>query len=89
MTSGEPLDDEVFTKSNFLATGPIQKAGVKTNMINPVSSASAALQAIAPQNTAPAKPQPASSSEPKDSDQLSPKAQPQASGDVDHDGDSH
>ena len=58
-------------------------------MINPVSSASAVSQAVAPQNTAPAKPQPASSSEPTDSVQLSPKAQAQASGDVDHDGDSH
>jgi hypothetical protein len=56
-------------------------------MINPVSSASAVSQAVAPQNTAQAKPQPASASEPKDSVQLSPKAQ--ASGDVDHDGDSH
>jgi hypothetical protein len=55
-------------------------------MINPVSSAPAASQAVAPQNTAPSKPQPAN---PKDSVQLSPKAQTQASGDVDHDGDSH
>ena len=58
-------------------------------MTNPVSSASAVSQAVAPQNTAQAKPQPASSSEPKDSVQLSPKAQAQASRDVDHDGDSH
>ena len=58
-------------------------------MINPVSSTPEASQAVAPQNTAPAKPQPASSSEPTDSVQLSPKAQAQASGDVDHDGDSH
>ena len=58
-------------------------------MINPVSSASAVSQAVAPQNTAQSKPQPASSSDPKDSVQLSPKAQAQASGDVDHDGDSH
>jgi len=56
-------------------------------MINPVSSASAVSQAVAPQNTAQAKPQPAASSEAKDSVQLSPKAQ--ASADVDHDGDSH
>ena len=52
MTPEEPLDDEMFINSNFLANGPIQKAGVKTNMINPVSSASAASQAVAPQNTA-------------------------------------
>ena len=58
-------------------------------MINPVSSASVASQAVAPQNTAQSKPQPAASSDPKDSVQLSPKAQAQASGDVDHDGDSH
>jgi len=79
----------MFINSNFFAHGPIQKAGVKTNMINPVSSASAVSQAIAPQNTAQGKPQPASSSEPTDSVQLSPKAQAQASSDVDHDGDSH
>jgi hypothetical protein len=58
-------------------------------MINPVSSASPLAEAVAPQNGQQAKPQPASSSEPKDSVQLSPKAQAQASGDVDHDGDSH
>jgi hypothetical protein len=58
-------------------------------MINPVSSASVVSEAVAPQNTAPAKPPSASSSEPKDSVQLNPKAQAQASGDVDHDGDSH
>jgi hypothetical protein len=56
-------------------------------MINPVFSASVVSRSFAPQNTAQARPQPASSSEPKDSVQLSPKAQ--ASGDVDHDGDSH
>jgi len=55
-------------------------------MINPVSSAPAASQAVAPQNKALSKPQPAPS-DPKDTVQLSPKAQ--ASGDVDHDGDSH
>jgi hypothetical protein len=89
MTPEEQLNDEMFINSNFPAKGPIQRAGVKTNMINPVSSASAVSQAVAPQNTTQAKPQPASSSEPKDSVQLSPKAQAQASGDVDHDGDSH
>jgi hypothetical protein len=57
-------------------------------MINPVSSAPAASQAVAPQNTSQSKPTPATS-DPKDSVQLSPKAQAQASGDVDHDGDSH
>jgi len=58
-------------------------------MINLVSAASAVSQAVAPQNTAQAKPQPASSSEPRDTVQLSPRAQAQASGDVDHDGDRH
>jgi len=58
-------------------------------MINPVSSTSAVSEALAPHNTAQSKPQPATSSDPKDSVQLSPKAQTQASGDVDHDGDSH
>ena len=52
MTPEEPLDDDVFINANFLAEGPIQKAGVKTDMINPVSSASAVSQAVAPQNTA-------------------------------------
>ena len=89
MTPEEQLDDEMFINSNLPAKMPIQRAGVKTNMINAVSSASAVSQAVAPQNTAPAKSQPASSSEPTDSVQLSPKAQAQASGDVDHDGDSH
>jgi len=58
-------------------------------MINPVSSTSAVSEAVAPQNTAQSKPHPVTSSGPKDSVQLSPKAQTQASGDVDHDGDSH
>lgn len=58
-------------------------------MINPVSSASAASQAYAPQTAAQAKPAPAASSEPQDTAQLSPRAQAHASGDVDHDGDSH
>jgi hypothetical protein len=89
MTPEEPLDDEMFINSNFLAKGPIQRAGVRTSMINPVSSASAVSQAAVPQNMAQARPQPASSSEPKDSVQLSPKAQVEGSGDVDHDGDSH
>jgi len=75
MTPEKPLDDEMFINSNFLANGPIQKAGVKTNMSNPVSSASAVSHAVLPQNTAQAKPQQASSSEPQDSVQLSTKAQ--------------
>lgn len=58
-------------------------------MINPVSSASVVSQTVTPQTIGPAKAQPAPSSEPQDSVQLSPKAQAQASGDVDHDGDSH
>lgn len=55
-------------------------------MISPISSASAVSQTTNPQNTAQSKP---ASSEPQDSVQLSPQAQAQASGDVDHDGDSH
>jgi hypothetical protein len=55
-------------------------------MINPVSSASVIPQAVLTQNTAQSKPQQASSSTPQDTVNLSPKAQ--ASGDVDHDGDS-
>jgi hypothetical protein len=58
-------------------------------MINPVSSASGASLAVAPQNPVQSKPQPATSSEPKDSVQLSPQGQAQALGDVDHDGDGH
>lgn len=58
-------------------------------MISPVSSASIAVNTVAPQNPAQSRPQPTSSSEPQDSVQLSPQAQAQASGDVDHDGDSH
>ena len=85
MTLHEPPDDEMFINANFLENGPIRTGGVTTNMINPVSSASALSQALATQNTAPPKPQP--SSEPKDSVQLSQKAQ--TIGDVDHDGDSH
>lgn len=89
MTPEKPLDDDVFIHLNFLANGRYRKQETRPHMIIPVSSASAASQAVAPQNTAQAKPQPATSSEPKDSVQLSPKAQAQASGDVDHDGDSH
>ena len=58
-------------------------------MINPVSSAAVTSQTVVPQNAAPAKPQQTSSSAPQDTVQLSSKAQAQASGDVDHDGDSH
>ena len=58
-------------------------------MINPVSSASAVSQAVLPQNPAQSKPQQASSSEPRDTVQLSSKAQAHSSGDVDHDGDNH
>lgn len=57
-------------------------------MINPVSSTPVASQTVAPQKAAQSKPQPATS-DAKDSVQLSPRAQTQASGDVDHDGDSH
>jgi hypothetical protein len=89
MTPEEPLDDDVFINANFLANGPIQTQEARPHMINPVSSAPAASQAVAPQNSAQSKPQPATSSGPKDSVQLSPTAQTQASGDVDHDGDSH
>jgi anti-sigma28 factor (negative regulator of flagellin synthesis) len=62
------------------------ETGAKNNMINPVSSAPVASQPVVPQN---AKPQQASSSSPQDSVQLSAQAQAHASGDVDHDGDSH
>jgi hypothetical protein len=90
MTPEEPVDDDMFIKANFLATfllkGRYTKQESRTHMINPVSSTSAASQAVAPQNSAQSKPQPATSA-PKDSVHLSPKAQ--ASGDVDHDGDSH
>jgi hypothetical protein len=89
MTLEEPLDDKMFIDSNFLQMCRYRKRESQPNMINPVSSASAVSQAAAPPNTAQARPQPASSSEPKDSVQLSPQAQAQASGDADHDGDSH
>jgi hypothetical protein len=88
MTSEKLPDDDVFINSNFPVNGPIQKTGVRTNMINSVSSASAVSQAVLPQITQ-AKAQQASASESLDSVQLSSKAQAQASGDVDHDGDSH
>ncbi len=90
MTPEEPLDDDMFINVELSRqTGRYRKQESRPHMINPVSSASAVSQAVAPQNTAQSKPQPATSSEPKDSVQLSPKAQAQASGDVDHDGDSH
>ncbi len=55
-------------------------------MINPVSSTPVTSHPVPPQN---AKPQQAASSSPQDTVQLSSKAQAHASGDVDHDGDSH
>jgi hypothetical protein len=58
-------------------------------MISPVSSAPVTPQAVVPHNGAPSKPQQASPSAPQDTVQLSSKAQAHASGDVDHDGDSH
>jgi len=56
-------------------------------MINPVSTSTLPATAIpiAPS----AKPQQTSAAAPKDTVQLSSKAQAQAAGDVDHDGDSH
>jgi hypothetical protein len=57
-------------------------------MISPVSSSSAAFQTFASQNAAQSKPQAPASSQ-QNSVHLSPQAQAQASGDVDHDGDSH
>ena len=57
-------------------------------MINPISSASAATETAAPQCRTQPKSQAPASSEPRDSVQLGAKAQVQASGDVDHDGDS-
>jgi hypothetical protein len=88
MTAEQRLDDEMFINSNFPPKGPIWNTGVKPIMINPVSSASAVPQPV-PQSTAQAKPQQAPHSEPKDTVQLSSKAQAHSSGDVDHDGDSH
>jgi hypothetical protein len=55
-------------------------------MINPVSSTPVPPQPVAPHN---AKPQQASSSSPEDSVHLSAQGQAHASGDIDHDGDSH
>jgi hypothetical protein len=57
-------------------------------MINPISSTSVTSQPVL-QNSAPPKPQQTSSSTSQDTVQLSAKAQAHASGDVDHDGDSH
>jgi len=62
---------------------------VKTHMINPVSSASAASQTFSVPNGIPAKPQPVPLEQSQDTAQLSAKAQAHAGGDVDHDGDSH
>jgi hypothetical protein len=89
MTSEKPQDDNLFISSTSHQTGRYGKPGVKTYMIDPVSSATAVSQALPTHNTAQAKPQPPSSSEPQDTVQLSAKAQAQSSGDVDHDGDSH
>lgn len=55
-------------------------------MINPVSSTSVVPSAV--QSAPQSKPQ-AAPSEPKDTVHLSSQAKAQASGDVDHDGDSH
>lgn len=79
----------MFIYWSFLANEPIRKAGVESIMINPISSASVVSHAVVPQNAPQSKPQPPASSDQQDSVQLSPKAQAQASGDVDHDGDSH
>jgi hypothetical protein len=58
-------------------------------MISPISSAIAAAQTSAAQNSAPKAPAtPAPSSQPQDSVHLSAAAL-KASGDIDHDGDSH
>jgi hypothetical protein len=56
-------------------------------MINPVSPAPVTQQPVVPQNAKP--PQQASSSATQDSVHLSTRAQTHASGDVEHDGDSH
>ena len=56
-------------------------------MINPVSSTSVVPPAV--QSAPQSKPQQAAPSEPKDTVHLSSQAKAQASGDVDHDGDSH
>jgi hypothetical protein len=56
-------------------------------MINPVSSASVVTPTV--QSARQPKPQRAAPTEPKDTVHLSSQAKAQASGDVDHDGDSH
>jgi hypothetical protein len=58
-------------------------------MINPVSYASVTPQLASSQPAAQPKSPQASSSGPQDTVQLSSKARSQASGDADHDGDSH
>jgi len=57
-------------------------------MISPVSSTSVPSQPVLQNNAAP-KARQTSSFAPQDTVQLSAKAQAHASGDVDHDGDSH
>jgi len=78
-----------FTRISMeMTTGRADKRQeVKKHMINPVSSASAASQAV--QNSIPAKPHPAAAEQSQDTVQLSAKAQAHTAGDVDHDGDSH
>jgi hypothetical protein len=58
-------------------------------MVNPVSSTSVVAQAAIDQKAAQPKPNQSSTPAPKDTVQLSPEAKAQASGDVDHGGDSH
>ncbi len=89
MTPEEPLDDDMFINTNFLANRPIQKAGVKTAYDQSSFFRIGSITGRCPAESGASKPQPATSSEPKDSVQLSPKGQAQASGDVDYDGDSH
>jgi hypothetical protein len=58
-------------------------------MVNPVSSAPPVSESATPQKTAQAKVTQAAPEAPQDTAHVSAKAQAQAAGDVDHDGDSH
>ena len=55
-------------------------------MISPVSSGTPVSAAV---HSAPQQPKPQQAAQPQDTVELSSKAKAQASGDVDHDGDSH
>jgi hypothetical protein len=74
-------------RSSFSEEWPIWRTGAKKQMINPVSSASVVTPTV--QSAPQPKAQQAASAEPKDTVHLSSQAKAQASGDADHDGDSH